>query len=235
MKRNLAIVSASLAIASATILGMSESSKAQDLRSNFSRQTLPSNAAQKETAPSGKDTSISPDAKTISPDAKAGNLPGQYGIVRSVSSDAIEVRMLDGTTKQMPVTGDMMSYASGLQKGSVVGFDTDPASGNLTKLEAAEVDRTISGTVSAIEGDQVTVQSSTGESITTPLSSATIARMGLTNGKELIVTTYKGTWATKACCPTTPAPVSNVVPEPAPQPAGAPFVPPAPKPVQGLW
>ncbi len=234
MKRNLAIVSTSLAIASATILGMSQSSNAQDLRSNFSRQTLPSNTAQKDTAPSGN-TSISPDAKTISPDAKAGNLPGNYGIVRSVSSDAIEVRMLDGTTKQIPVTGDMMSYANSLQKGSVVGYDTDPASGNLKKLEAAEVDRTVSGTVSSIEGDQVTVKSSTGESITTPLSSATIARMGLAPGKELIVTTYKGTWATKACCPTTPAPVSNVVPEPAPQPVGAPFVQPAPKPVQGLW
>jgi hypothetical protein len=234
MKRNLAIVSASIAIASATILGMSKSSNAQDLRSNFSRQTLPSNTAQKDAAPSGN-TSISPDAKTISPDAKAGNLPGNYGIVRSVSSDAIEVRMLDGTTKQIPVTGDMMSYANGLQKGSVVGYDTDPASGNLKKLEAAEVDRTVSGTVSAIEGDQVTVKSSAGESITTPLSSATIARMGLAPGKELIVTTYKGTWATKACCPTSPAPVSNVVPEPAPQPVGAPLAQPAPKPVQGLW
>jgi hypothetical protein len=242
MKRNLAIVSASLAIASATILGMSKSSNAQDLRSNFSRQTLPS-VAQKGTAPSGKDTSVSPTSPSpsskdtsISPNAKAtSNLPGQYGIVRSVSDNAVEVRMLDGTVKQMPLTGDTMSYANGLQPGSVVGFDTDAASGNVTKLEAAQVDRTVSGTVSSIEGDKVTVQSSTGESITTPLSSATIARMGLTTGKELIVTTYQGTWATKVCCPATPAPVSNVVPTPAPQPAGAPFVPPAPKPVQGLW
>jgi molybdopterin-binding protein len=227
MKRNLAIFSASLAIAAAASLGVTNSSNAQDLRSSFSRQTLPS-AAQEDTAQGGAET-------PISPDAKAGNLPGQYGIVRSVSSDAIEVRMLDGTTKQMPVTGEMMNYASGLQRGSVVGFDTDPASGNLTKLEAAQVDRTVSGTVSSIEGDQVTVQSSSGESITTPLSSATVARMGLAPGKELIVTTYKDTWATKVCCPETPAPVNTVVPTPAPQPAGAPFVPPPPKPVPGLW
>ncbi len=236
MKRNLAIASASLVIASAAILGMSKSSNAQDLRSTFSRQNLPANA-QKDTAPDANGLS-SGNSSTITPDAKGGaasNLPGQYGIVRSVSSNGVEVRMLDGTTKQMPVTGEMNSYASGLQPGSVVGFDTDPASGNLTKLEAAQVDRTVSGTVSAIDGDKVTVQSSTGESVTTPLSSATIARMGLTPGKELIVTTYQGTWATKVCCPATPAPVSNVVPTPAPQPVGAPFVPPAPKPVQGLW
>jgi hypothetical protein len=227
MKRNLAIVSASLAIASAAVLGMTTSSNAQDLRSTFSRQTLPANA-QKDAAPGGKDTSISPDAK-------ASNLPAQYGIVRSVTGDSLEVRMLDGTVKQMPMTAEMVSSASSLQKGSVVGFDTDPASGSLTKLESAQVDRTVSGTVSSIEGDQVTVQSSTGESITTPLSSATIARMGLTPGKELIVTTYQGTWATKVCCPATPAPVSNVVPTPAPEPVGAPFVPPPAKPVQGLW
>jgi hypothetical protein len=228
MKRNLAIVSASLAIAAAAVLGMTTSSKAQDLRSTFSRQTLPANA-QKDAAPGGKDDAISPDAKATS------NLPAQYGIVRSMTGDSLEVRMLDGTVKQMPMTPEMVSSASSLQKGSVVGFDTDPASGSLTKLESAQVDRTVSGTVSSIEGDQVTVQSSTGESITTPLSSATIARMGLTTGKELIVTTYQGTWATKVCCPATPAPVSNVVPTPAPEPVGAPFVPPPAKPVQGLW
>jgi hypothetical protein len=228
MKRNLAIVSASLAIASAAVLGMTTSSNAQDLRSNFSRQTLPANAQNNDAAPGGKDSSISPDAK-------ASNLPAQYGIVRSMTGDSLEVRMLDGTVKQMPMTAEMVSSASSLQKGSVVGFDTDPASGGLTKLEAAQVDRTVSGTVSSIEGDQVTVQSSTGESITTPLSSATIARMGLTTGKELIVTTYQGTWATKVCCPATPAPVSNIVPAPAPDPVGAPFVPPPAKPVQGLW
>jgi hypothetical protein len=236
MKRNLAIVSASLVIASAAVLGMTRSSNAQDLRSTFSRQTLPANA-QKNTAPNGNGAS-SGDNTSITPDAKGGaasNLPAQYGIVRSVSGNGVEVRMLDGTTKQMPLTGDMSSYAGSLQPGSVVGFDTDPASGNVTKLEAAQVDRTVSGTVSAIDGDKVTVQSSTGESITTPLSSATIARMGLTTGKELIVTTYQGTWATKVCCPATPAPVSTVVPTPAPQPVGAPFVPPPAKPVQGLW
>jgi hypothetical protein len=227
MKRTLAVVSTSLAIASVTVLGMVQSSNAQDLRSTFSRQTLPANA-QNNAASSGKDASLTPNAK-------AGNLPAQYGIVRSVSDKGVEVRMLDGTTQVMSVTGEMMSYASGLQRGSVVGFDTDAASGNLTRLESAQVDRTVSGTVSSIEGDQVTVQSSTGETITTPLSSATIARMGLAPGKELIVTTYQGTWATKVCCPETPAPVSTVVPTPTPQPVGAPFLPPPPKPVPGLW
>jgi hypothetical protein len=262
MKKKLAVIGASLAIASVTALGVAQSSSAQDLRSTQSRsnlfaqadstQTVPApgavdpntpvpsapapNTSGPNNAPASKAAPAS-DAKgaAIGPNSKAGNVPSQYGIVRSVSGDNVSVRMLDGSTKQVAVTGDQASSLSTLQPGSILGFDTDPSSGAVTKLQSAEVDKKVSGTVSSIDGDRVTVLSSTGESLTTPVSSATISRMGLVPGKELIVTTYKGTWATKLCCPQTPAPVSNVVPEPAPQPAGAPFVAPAPKPVQGLW
>lgn len=227
MKQKLAVVSASWAITAIAVLGAAQSSNAQDLRSRYSRQTIQPIA---QAAPSGS----APASSTITP-TKATALPSQYGIIRSISGNNIEVRGLDGTTRQIAVSGEFQSYASGLQQGSVVGFDTDAATGNLTKLEAAQVDRTVSGTISAINGDQVTVISPSGESITTPVSTATIARMGLTAGKELIVTTYQGTWATKICCPATPAPVSNIVPTPVPQPIGAPFLPPAPKPVPGLW
>jgi hypothetical protein len=250
MKKKLAVVGASLAIASVAVLGIAQSSSAQDLRSKQSRSNLfaqadstqtvppPSAPAPNTSGPNNAPASKAPasDAKgaAIGPNSKAGNVPSQYGIVRSVSGDNVSVRMLDGSTKQVAVTGDQASSLSTLQPGSILGFDTDP-SGAVTKLQSAEVDKKVAGTVSSIDGDRVTVLSSTGESLTTPVSSATISRMGLVPGKELIVTTYKGTWATKICCPQTPAPVSNVVPEPAPQPAGAPFVAPAPKPVQGLW
>lgn len=247
MKKELTIIGASLTIAAVAALSMAQSSSAQDLRSKYSRQTVQilsqADSTRVNPAPGSLDpnTPVSnPGASgaqgaAITPGSKAGNLPAQYGIVRSVSGDTLSVRMLDGTIKQVPATGNLSSSLGTLQRGSVVGFDTD-ANGNMTTLQAAEVDKSVSGTVSSINGDQVTVLSSSGESLTTPMSSATIARMGLVPGKELIVTTYKGTWATKVCCPETPAPVSNIVPEPAPQPpVGAPFTPPPPKPVQGLW
>jgi hypothetical protein len=246
MKKNLAIISASFAIAAVAALGMAQSSSAQDLRSKYSRrgtqlfsqadtvQPIPAPGSA-QPAP-GTGGAVAPDSKgtSISPSSKPGSLPSQYGIVRSVAGDTLSVRMLDGTTKQVPVASGITPSLGGLQRGAIVGFDTDP-SGAITKLEPAEIDKKVAGTVSSINGDQVTVLSSTGESITTPVSTATISRMGLAPGKELIVTTYKGTWASKLCCPETPpAPVSNVVPQPEP-PVGAPFVPPAPKPVQGLW
>jgi hypothetical protein len=241
MKKNLALISTSIVIAAVAALGTAQSSDAQSLRSKYSRQTLQliSQAGTTEVVPAPA-TAPAPSSPSdaqggaITPASKPGSIPAQYGIVRSVSGDTVSVRMLDGTTKQMSVASTVSPSLSTLQRGAIVGFDTDP-SGAVTKLETAEVDKTVSGTVSSINEDQVTVTSSTGESITTPVSTATIARMGLVPGKELIVTTYKGTWASKICCPQTAPPVSNV-PEPAPQPpVGAPYVPPAPKPVQGLW
>ncbi len=240
MKKNLALISTSIVIAAVAALGTAQSSDAQSLRSKYSRQTvqLISQAGTTEVVPAPATApSASPSGAqggAITPASKPGSIPAQYGIVRSVSGDSVSVRMLDGTTKQMSVASSVSPSLGTLQRGAIVGFDTDP-SGAVTKLESAEVDKTVSGTVSSINEDQVTVTSATGESITTPVSTATIARMGLVPGKELIVTTYKGTWASKLCCPQTAAPVSTV-PEPAPQPpVGAPFVQPAPKPVQGLW
>ena len=246
MKKNFALLSTSIVIATVAALGVTQSSDAQSLHSKYSRQNsqVISQAGTSEIvpapgAPAGTPASITPNSGAqggaITPATKPGSIPAQYGIVRSVAGDTVSVRMLDGTTKQMSVASSVSPSLSTLQRGAIVGFDTDP-SGAVTKLESAEVDKTVSGTIASIKEDQVTVTSSTGESITTPISSATIARMGLVPGKELIVTTYKGTWASKICCPQTPAPISNVFPEPAPQPpVGAPFVQPAPKPVQGLW
>jgi hypothetical protein len=238
MKRILTVVGLPSLVAAAVLIGAAQSSSAKEVQSKFSRQTPQSFLAQ--TQP---DSSITPAGSTtpdssITPAAGGGTskkIPTSYGMVRSTANGALEVRSLDGTTKQLTVPPNLSTSASGLQKGSLIGYDTD-ASGNLTRLEPAEVEREFQGTVSSINGDQVTLQSPSGETFTTPVETATIARMGLTTGKELKVTSYKGTWATKLCCTATPAPVNNipVVPAPTPVPQGG-GTPVAPVPVRGMW
>jgi hypothetical protein len=237
MKRILTVVGLPSLIAAVVLIGAAQSSSAKEVQSKFSRQTPQSFLAQ--TQPDSSITPASPATpdSSITPATGAGSkkLPANYGMVRSASNGVLEVRTLDGTSKQLTVPPNLSTSASGLQKGSLVGYDADP-SGNLTRLEPAEVEREFQGTVSSINGDQVTLQSSSGETFTTPVETATIARMGLTPGKELKVATYKGTWATKICCTETPAPVNNipVVPAPTPVPQGG-GTPVAPAPVRGMW
>jgi hypothetical protein len=239
MKRFLTVVGLPSLVVASALIGLAQSSNAQVAQSRFSRQS-----SQHLLAQSQPDTSITP-AGSVAPDtsitpnsggaASATKLPTNYGMVRSSSNGMLEVRTLDGTTKQLTVPSNLTTAASGLQRGTLVGYDTD-ASGALTRLEPAAVEREFTGKVSSINGDQVTLTSATGETFTTPVETATIARMGLVPGKELKVTTHVGTWATKICCTETPAPVTTipVVPEPTPIPRGG-GTPVPPAPIRGLW
>lgn len=223
MNKILTLVALPLTFSTVVAFGTIQSSNAQETQSKFSRQTPQSILGQ-----TPNDATITPSTTTA-----AAKLPANYGIVRSASGGTLDVRMLDGTSKQITVPESLMTSAGGLQRGSLVGFDTD-ASGNVTTLQPPEVDKTIDGTVSAIDGDQVTVVSSTGESMTTSIETATIARMGLVPGKGLTVTTYKNSWVTKVCCKETPAPVAP--PPVVPTPGGAGDLPPAKTfPGTGLW
>jgi hypothetical protein len=238
MKRFLTVVGLPSLVVTTTLIGLAQSSNAQVAQSRFSRQTqhiLAQSQPDSSITPAGSvapDTSITPNSGGATSTAK---LPANYGMVRSSSNGMLEVRTLDGTTKQLTVPSNLATSASGLQPGALVGYDTDP-SGALTRLEPAQVEREFSGKVSAINGDQVTLTSATGETFTTPVETATIARMGLVPGKELKVTTHTGTWVTKICCTPTPAPVNTipVVPEPTPIPQGG-GTPIAPTPVRGMW
>jgi hypothetical protein len=237
MKRFLMVLGLPSLVVASVSIGLAQSSNAQVAQSRFSRQSPQQFLSQSDTSitPGGSaapDTSITPNSGGA---ATAPKLPTNYGMVRSSSNGVLEVRTLDGTTKQLTVPGNLTTAASGLQRGTLVGYDTD-ASGALTRLEPATVEREFTGKVSAINGDQVTLTSATGETFTTPVETATIARMGLVPGKELKVTTHVGTWATKLCCTETPAPVSTipVVPEPTPIPRGG-GTPVPPAPIRGLW
>jgi hypothetical protein len=237
MKRILIATGFPFLVVATAVFGAAQSSSAQDLNSRFSRQTAQSVIAPDSAAPTPgtQETSITPAGQgtsiTPSGQAKLAN----YGMVRSVSSGVLEVRSLDGTTRQITVPESLATSTSGLQRGTLIGYDTD-ASGALTKLQPPALDRTISGTVSEIKGNQVTITAANGESITTPVEPSTISRMGLNTGSQLTVTTFKDTWATKICGAVTPppAPVSET-PAPAPIPTGGAVSPPPPKPVTGLW
>jgi hypothetical protein len=178
--------------------------------------------------PQGAPVAPAPQGASITPSTPTGGLPTNYGLFRSASNGVLEVRLLDGTSQQLTVPSNLAGSASGLQQGSLVGFDRD-ASGNLTRLEPAEVDRTVEGTISSIDEDMVTIQSSSGETMTTPIDTATISRLNLVPGKGVKVTSHKGTWATTVCC--VEAPPAPVTPQP---PSGGGTVQP-PTPTRALW
>lgn len=248
MKRILITTGLQFLVVVTAVFGATQSSSAQDLNSRFSRQTPQSVivADPIAQAPGTQEPSITPGTTqepsittagqetSITPSGQANQL-ANYGIVRSVSSGVLEVRSLDGTTRQLTVPESLATSTGGLQRGSLIGYDTD-ASGALTRLQPPAIDRTISGTVSEIKGNQVTITPANGESITTPVDPSTIARMGLNTGSQLTVTTFKDTWATKICGAVTPppTPVSDA-PAPEPIPTGGAVSPPPPKPVTGLW
>jgi hypothetical protein len=255
MKRKSAVMSLPLLAVTVTTFGMVQTSNAQELVSKFSNsaprlivaqqntpvpQDVPSvpqstpvpqgapPAPAPQSAPVPQGASPAPQGASITPSTPTGGLPTNYGLVRSASNGVLEVRLLDGTSQQLAVPSNLAGSASGLQQGSLIGFDRD-ASGNLTRLEPAEVDRTVEGTISAIDEDMVTVQSSSGETMTTSIDTATIARLNLTPGKGVKVQSHKGTWATTVCCvETPPAPVT-------PQPPSGGGTIQAPTPTRALW
>jgi hypothetical protein len=233
MKIFLTVVGLPSLVVAAALLGSAQSSSAQAIQSKFSRLTPQFILAQGQ-----PDSSITPAGSTTSAGGStsaAPKLPANYGLVRSMANGMVEVRSLDGTSKQLTIPSALTSSASGLQPGALVGFDTD-ASGGLTRIEPATVGREVQGTISSINGDQMTLLTSSGETFTTAVNTATIARLGLVPNMELKVTTYAGTWATKICCVETPAPISTIpiVPAPTPMPQGG-GMPVPPVPIRGLW
>lgn len=233
MKKSLIVVALPCLITAVSAFGSTQSSHAQPIQSRFSRPVAQQPLTQDTQAPT-----VAP-SSSITPGASVGassTLPVHYGIVRSNTGGMLDVRMLDGSSKQMPIPQEMAAKANGLERGSIVGFDMDET-GKLVSFAPAETDREFKGTVSEIQGDQITLVSATGESMTTSLDTATIARMGLVPGKALKVTTYKDTWATKICCDETPPPVRDITPTfvPPPMPRGGGYTPPPPDKIRGLW
>lgn len=172
-------------------------------------------------------------AQEITPTSSQGvpatsQLPGRYGLVRSYNGIALEIRGLDGIFRSYTVSPEKIDSMK-LTLGDLVAFDTDE-SGKITRLQLPEVESVFEGTISAIEGELVTVTSSSGQTVTTPVPPATIARLGLMPGKDLMVIQYQGTWATKICCP----PVAAADPPTVPSPPVGGFDP-QPEPIPALW
>ncbi|NCJ07257.1 hypothetical protein GS597_12225 [Synechococcales cyanobacterium C] len=175
-------------------------------------------------------------AQEITPTTQPGNgaLPANYGLVRSISSNSIQVQLLDGTTSNYPLASTVdPSAVMGTARGDLVGFDLDE-SGAVSRLEPPTVSQAFEGRVTSIEDDQVTLVSDSGEILTTTVMPSTIARKGIVPGKELIITEYQGTWATKICSPHTPPVVEIPVIPPAPI-GGPELPPPVSQPIPALW
>ena len=130
---------------------------------------------------------------------------------------------MDGIFRSYNISPDQAALMD-LTRGELISFDTDEQ-GQITRLQPPAVESVFEGTISAIEGELVTVTSSSGQTVTTPVPPGTIARLDLVPGKDLMVIQYQGTWATKICCTPTAA-----VPE---APVGA--FDPEPEPIPGLW
>jgi hypothetical protein len=230
MKNVLSVLGLSAALAMAANLGVATSSSAQNSSPRYSRSPIQSGLAQ---AGGGTNQPASGSTITPSDQAKGSNLPSQYGVVRNVSGNTVEVRTLDGTSQTLNVPDSLAGTTGSLKRGDIIGYDVDKA-GAVSRIEPPEVERAFEGTVSAIDEDQVTVTSATGETLTTTIRPSTIGRLGLTPGKQVTITQYKNTWATKVCCvepPPAPLPVEPPVPQP---PAGG-VEQPVEEPVKGLW
>ena len=170
-------------------------------------------------ATTGQAQEITPESST-----SAARAPGRHGLVRSYQGNTLQVRGLDGSFRSYTLTPEMAASLN-LTSGELVSFDSDD-SGQITRLQPPVVESVLEGTVSSIEGELVTVTSPSGRSVTTPVPYATISRLDIAPGKELMVIQYEGTWATKICCP----PVAAVPPPP----IGGGELPPE-VPIQGLW
>ncbi|HEY9826705.1 MAG TPA: hypothetical protein V6D19_14770 [Stenomitos sp.] len=168
-------------------------------------------------------------------------LPSTYGVVQSVAGNTLVVRLLDGKTETYTLA-DPAIQSDGFKRGELVGFDPD-AQKMVKNLQAPTVERKFEGTVSSInKKNQVTLTAQDGQTLTTYISPSTVARMGIVPGKEIMVTQYANTWATKVCNREVPAPIPQAV-EPTPMPVAPPMPtgagdfppPPMPTPVKGLW
>lgn len=164
------------------------------------------------------------------------SVPGNYGIVRSYNGQNLEVQMLDGTNQSYSVPE---GTTTPLNQGDLVGFDVDDA-GMVSKVQPPAVDEVIRGTITEVDLESQTVTllpEGADAPVDTRISQGTIASLELEPGKEIMVTKYQNTWASKVCLPRAAAPV--VAP-----PAQEPIVPtggvtdpePIPaEPIPALW
>lgn len=163
---------------------------------------------------------------SISPTTIVGQSPQNYGIVRSASLNTLEIRQLSGGYRTYTVSRDLTSSMA-LSPGDLVAYNAD-ANGTLTQLQPPRISQVFEGTISNIQGDQVTVVAANGSTLTTTLAPNSIDRLALVPGKGLSVTQYEGTGATKVCC------ISKIAKQP---PVLLPPEPPAvpTQPIPALW
>lgn len=163
------------------------------------------------------------------------SLPGNYGLVRSFDGQNLEVRLLDGTQKTYAVPE---GTSASMEPGDLVGFDVDDA-GMVSKVQPPAVDEVIRGTVTEVdlESETVTLLPEGADApVDTRISQGTIAQLGLEPGKEVMVTKFQGTWASKVCLPRAAAPVvAPPVQEPIVPFGGAEPEPIPSEPIPALW
>jgi hypothetical protein len=174
---------------------------------------------------------------------EVGNLPKNYGLVGSdfLGGTTLQVRTMDGATQSYKVSPEVASSLS-LRRGELVGFDTDEQ-GMITSLRPPSVARQYQGTIqniaySEINGTNVgtiTLELPDGSVETTQANATTITNSGLSQGDELVVTEFQGTYATKLCRPVAVAPPPIAPPPPVELPP-----PPTPEggviePIPALW
>ncbi|MGR3275385.1 hypothetical protein ACSYAD_09760 [Acaryochloris marina NIES-2412] len=163
------------------------------------------------------------------------SLPGNYGLVRSYDGQNLEVRLLDGTQKTYSVPE---GSSESLSQGDLIGFDVDDE-GMVSRVQPPAVDEVIRGTVTDVdlESETVTLLPEGADApVDTRVSQSTIARLGLEPGKEMMVTQFENTWATKVCLPRAAAPVvAPPVQEPIVPYGGAEPDPIPSEPIPALW
>ncbi|WP_299489729.1 hypothetical protein [Acaryochloris sp. IP29b_bin.137] len=163
------------------------------------------------------------------------SLPGNYGIVRSYNGQNLEVRLLDGTNKSYSVPE---GTTTPLNQGDLVGFDVDDA-GMVSKVQPPAVDEVIRGTITDVDLESQTVTllpEGADAPVDTRISQGTISRLELEPGKEIMVTKYQNTWASKVCLPRAAAPVvAPPVQEPIVPFGGAEPDPIPSEPIPALW
>jgi len=182
---------------------------------------------------------VSQDAPEVSIEPES--LPGNYGLVRSYNGQNLDVRLLDGTEKSYTVPE---GSSAELKQGDLVGFDVDEE-GVVSRVQPPAVDEVIRGTVTDIDPESQTVTlmpEGADEAVDTQISQATISKLGLEPGKEVMVTRFQGTWASKVCLPRAAAPVAAPPVEEPIAPTGGIEEPipveeplPAEEPIPALW
>lgn len=165
-------------------------------------------------------------SESISPTTSVGQVPRNYGIVRSTGLNILEIRDLSGGYRTYSVANDLTA-AMALSPGDLVAYDAD-ASGTVTQLQPPRISQVFEGTISSIQGNQITVVAADGSSLTTTVSPNSINRLALAPGKGLSVTQYEGISATKVCC------ISKLTHQPPvilpPEPPASPL-----QPIPALW